>query len=270
MIRSSIPFAAAALALLAVPAAADSRLEARYAVTYTGIIIGQGSFVVEVSDDAYSAAGSASVAGVLKMVTPAKGTAAARGQFQGGKVVPASYTVNSESKERTEEVRLAGAAGVVQDLVILPAQTEREDRVPITDEHRVGVVDPMSAALMPVSGSGDLGGPEACNRTLPIYDGRQRYDLIMSYERTEAARDIKGYSGALAVCRVQYKPIAGHRANRKQVRELSENQEIFAALAPISGTRVLVPARVTIGTKIGTFVVQATHFSSEPKARTSR
>ncbi|MEX0590139.1 MAG: DUF3108 domain-containing protein, partial [Xanthobacteraceae bacterium] len=141
------------------------------------------------------------------------------------------------------------------------------DRVPITDEHRVGVVDPMSASLMPVPGNGDLAGPDACNRTIPIYDGRSRYDLVLNFERTDTVKDVKGYSGPVAMCRVTYRPVAGHRANRKQVRELSENREIFAWLAPVAGTRVLVPLRVAIGTKIGTFIIQATHFSSEPKTR---
>jgi hypothetical protein len=156
---------------------------------------------------------------------------------------------------------------MLRDLVILPGRKEDRDRVPITDEHRLGAIDPMSAALMPVAGAGDVAGPDACNRTLPIYDGRQRYDLALSYDRAERAKDVKGFSGAVAVCRVTYRPVAGHRANRKQVRELSENKNIFVWLAPIADTRVLVPIRVTIGTAVGTFIVQATHFSTEPRTR---
>jgi hypothetical protein len=118
---------------------------------------------------------------------------------------------------------------------------------------------------MPVSGSGDLTGPDACNRTIPIYDGRQRYDLVLNYERTEMVKDVKGYAGPAARCRVDYRPVAGHRPNRKQVKELSENKEIFVWLAPIAGTRVLAPLKVNFGTKLGVFTVQATHFLSEPR-----
>jgi hypothetical protein len=258
----------AGLLASAFTAAADGNLEARYTVTYTGIPLGQGAFVVEISDEGYSAAGSAMMAGLLKIVNPAKGTAAAQGQFVNGKVVPLNYSVSSETKERSEEIRLAGASGVIRDLLIRPARNEDDkDRVPITDEHRVGAVDPMSAALMPVPGTGDLAGPDACNRTIQIYDGRSRYDLIMNFERTDTMKDVKGFSGPAAMCRIAYRPVAGHRAHRKQVRELSENREIFAWLAPVAGTRVLVPVRFSIGTKIGTFIVQATHFSSTPKTR---
>jgi hypothetical protein len=258
---------AAALAATS-PAAADGRLEARYTVTYTGIALGQGALVVEISDEGYSAAGSAMVAGILKILNPAKGTASAQGQFANGKVVPINYSGTTENKDRAEEVRLAGAAGAMRDILILPARREDEkDRVPITDAHRVGAVDPLSAAIMPVPGSGDLTGADACNRTIPIYDGRSRYDLVMSFERSEAVKEVKGYAGPAAMCRVAYRPVAGHRANRKQVQELSENREIFAWLAPVAGTRVLLPVRVSFGSKIGTFIVQATQFVSEPKAR---
>jgi hypothetical protein len=236
-------------------------------VTFTGITLGQGVLVVEVSDEGYSAAGSATVAGLLQLVTGGKGSAAARGQFIDGRVMPISYSGNSESKKRSQEVRLSGAAGTIKDVLVSPRRDHADpDRVPLTDEHRKNVVDPMSAAIMPVTGDGDVTGPDACKRTIPIFDGEYRYDLVFTFERNDKAKDVKGYSGPLAVCRVEYRPVAGHRANRKQVKELSENRNIFVWLAPIADTRVVMPVRVSFGSKVGTFVVQATHFMSEAKA----
>jgi hypothetical protein len=268
MARTAIALAALVLGAVASgPAGAGGALEARYTVTFTGITLGQGVLVVEVSDEGYSAAGSAMVAGLLQMVTGGKGSAAARGLIAGGRVMPISYSGNSESKQRSQEVRLSGAAGTIKEVVVLPRRTgEDSDRVPLTDEHRKNVVDPMSASIMPVTGDGDLTGPDACKRTLPIFDGEYRYDLVFTFERNDTAKDVKGYTGPLAVCRVEYRPVAGHRANRKQVKELSENRNIFVWLAPIAGTRIVLPLRVSFGSKVGTFVVQATHFMSETKA----
>ena len=265
MSRSAF-FALAACMAASAPALAGGSVEARYAMTFTGVPIGQGAFVVEVNEDGYSASGSAMVAGLLQLVHPAKGSAAARGQFVNGKLAPISYSGNSESKDRAEEVRLAGAGGAIRDVVISPERPYRDDRIPLRDEHRSGVVDPMSAAIIPVAGNGDLTGPEACNRTLPVFDGAERYDLVFYFERTENAKDVRGYSGPLAVCRVEYRPVAGHRAGRKSTRELSENKNIFVWLAPVAGTRVLVPQRVSFGSKIGVFVVQATHFRTEVRS----
>jgi hypothetical protein len=112
MPRTALAIAALVLSAAASgPAAAGAALEARYTVTFTGITLGQGVMVVEVSDEGYSAAGSAMVAGLLQIVTGGKGSAAARGQFVDGRVLPVSYSGNSESKERSQEVRLSGAAG---------------------------------------------------------------------------------------------------------------------------------------------------------------
>lgn len=254
-------------ALAAGRAEAGATLEARYAVTFSGVTIGQGALVAEVNEEGYSAAGSAAVAGLLKMITGGKGTAAARGQFVDGRVVPISYSGNSESKSRSQEVRLSGAAGAIEEVHVEPKRPPRGDEVPLKEEHRKNVLDPMSALLMPVAGDGNPTGPEACNRTLPIFDGEYRYDLVFSFERIDMARDAKGYAGPLAVCRVAYRPIAGHRVNRRQVKELEANRNIFVWLAPIADTRVITPFRVSFESKIGTFVLHATHFSSQPKPR---
>lgn len=270
MLRLRYGLAISSLAVIwAVPALAGGSLEARYAVSFTGLQIGQAGLVAQIDEDSYSAAGSGMVTGVLKLVTGGRGTASASGQFVDGKPSPVSYSVNSETDRKSEEIRLAGAAGMMRDEKVDP-RPKSSDRVPVTDEHRLGAIDPMSALLMPVAGTGDLTGPDACNRTLPIYDGRQRYDLDFSYVRTETAKHVRGYSGPLAVCRVQYRPIAGHRPNRKQVKELVENENIFVWLAPVAGTRVLVPQRVSFGTPIGTFIMQATYFSSEVRPRSAR
>lgn len=258
---AAILFAAA----IAGDAHAGATVEARYNLTYTGLIIGQGAMVVEVNEEGYSASGSAMVAGLLQMMTAGKGTAAARGQFVNGRVLPVSYNGNSESTERSQEVRLSGTAGTIKDVFVMPKRPVRGDEVPLTEEHRKDVVDPMSASIMPVSGSGDVTGPEACNRTLPIFDGEYRYDLAFTFERNDRAKDVRGYSGPLAVCRVNYIPVAGHRANRRQVKELSENRNIFVWLAPIADTRVVMPFRVSFESKIGLFIIQATHFRSETK-----
>lgn len=267
MARTLLLLALAVAALAGGRAHADSVLEARYTVTFTGVTIGQGALVVEVNDEGYSAAGSAMVAGLLQLVTGGKGTAAARGQFVNGRVMPISYSGSSESKDRSQEVRLSGAAGTIREVVVLPRREPRRDRVPVTDEHRRDVVDPMSAALMPVAGESELTGPAACDRTLPIFDGEQRYDLVFHFEGQDSARDVRGYAGPLAVCRVEYRPVAGHRAGRRQVRELSENRNIFVWLAPIAGTRIVMPLRVSFASKVGTFVVQATRFAAEEKPR---
>ena len=133
--------------------------------------------------------------------------------------------------------------------------------MPLTDAHRRNIVDPLSAFLMPVSGKG--GGEAACNRTLPIFDGAARYDIKLSYG---GAKEIKvdGYSGPVAICNARYVPIAGHRALRPSTKFMAENREISTWLAPIAGTSVMIPVRISVKTMIGTAVIEASSFKVDP------
>src|SRR2546427_647632 len=82
-------------------------------------------------------------------------------------------------------------------------------RSALTGGQRRGIVDPMTALLVTVGGSGDVLAPEACQRTLPIFDGRRRYDLKLAFKRIDTVKADKGYRGPAVVCGVTFQAIAG-------------------------------------------------------------
>lgn len=246
-------------------AAADARLKVSYEGSVTGIPVGQGEFVMDLDDNSYAVVGSARVTGIAKLVSRGQGAVSAKGNFANGQVSPTSYATSSESDKKKEDIRISLASNAVTSFSVTPPTDESKDRIPVTEKDRQGVVDPMSAAIVAVPGSGDMLSPDNCKRTIQIFDGRQRYDLVFSYERTDTAKDIKGYSGKLLVCRVDYRPIAGYKPDRLQVKYMQDNKNIFVWLAPVQGTRVLFPARVSIITLIGIVVVQAENFEIGPR-----
>ena len=71
-------------------------------------------------------------------------------------------------------------AGNVAAIDIAPPLDDKPDRVPIAEPHKRGVVDPVSALLMPVAGRGEPMDPENCNRILPVFDGASRFDVTLS------------------------------------------------------------------------------------------
>ena len=79
---------------------------------------------------------------------------------------------------------------------------------------------------------------QACRRTLPIFDGQQRYDLKFAFKRRDKVTAEKGYAGPVVVCSLRYEPIAGHNASTTLVKYLSEGREMEIALAPVAGTRL--------------------------------
>ena len=52
-----------------------------------------------------------------------------------------------------------------------------------------------------------------CDRRLPIFDGKERFDLVLSYkgQMKVSEQQPSGQPGMAHVCRVKYQPIAGHK-----------------------------------------------------------
>jgi Protein of unknown function (DUF3108) len=242
------------------PADAQSKLEARYTASLAGVPLGRGIWVIDVAGDHYSSSASGKTVGLLQVISSGQGSVAANGTVNGGKPVSARYAATVVTEKRSDQVQIALASGTVKEYSAVPVWPPVPDRVPVVDAHRRGVIDPMSAALMPVAGNGDPVRPEACNRSLAIFDGRGRFDLTLSYKRMERVKTEKGYEGPVVVCMVRYHPVAGHRVNRWAIKFLAETRDIEVALAPIGPTRVLVPYRVSVPTSLGTATLEATQF----------
>ncbi|MBS0530122.1 MAG: DUF3108 domain-containing protein, partial [Proteobacteria bacterium] len=199
----------AAMVTLASPAAAQGKLDARYDVTLSGILIGTGAWTIEVMDDQYSAAASGGTVGLLKAFSHGTGTIASQGRIANGVLVPATYTATTLAK-KSETIHMSLAGGNVKDFVITPEPPVDDKRIPVTDAHKRGVFDPMTGSLRRVPGTADPLGPEACRVTTPVFDGRMRYDLRLDFKRMEMVKAEKGYHGPAVVCAVYFSPIAGY------------------------------------------------------------
>jgi len=265
----ALPIAAVAFALpllAAGPGLAQGKLDARYAASLAGLPIGNGAWVIDISQDQFTAAASGMTSGLLRLFSSGHGSAASRGSIRSGNLIPSSFGSSLTTEKKTEELRLVLNAGNVKEYAIDPAPPPAPERVPVTEAHRRGVVDPMSAALIRVAGNGDYLVPEACNRTLPIFDGRLRFDLKLEFKRMDQVKAEKGYQGPVVVCSVYFSPLAGHIPDRAVVKYLAAQRDMEVWLAPLSGTRVLVPFRISIPTPFGLGVLQATQFVSAQSA----
>jgi hypothetical protein len=265
--RHAILLCAAALALEMADAQngrahGQGKLDASYSVTLAGLPVGRGSWVIDIGDDHFSAAASGATAGLMRVFANGTGESSVRGTVSGGHLAPVNYASSIHTDRKWDDVRMVIGAGTVKEFAAEPPNTPDPTRVPLTDAHRRGVSDPMSAPLVRVPGSGDMIVPQACQRTLSIFDGRMRYDLQLAFKRTEVVASQAGYQGPVVVCAVRFSPIAGHVPDRYALRYLADLREIEMWLAPIAGTRIMAPYRVSVPTPIGVGVLQATQFVS--------
>jgi hypothetical protein len=259
--------AGAALAAAGGDARAQGKLDARYTVTLAGVPIGKGAWIIDVADDQYTAAASGMTTGLLRILASGQGSGAARGQINpSGDLMPSSYASTITAGKKTEELRIVLNKGTVKEFAVDPPTPPNPDRIPITEAHRKGVTDPMTAAIVRVPGHGDTLSAEACSRTAAVFDGRMRYDLTMAYKRFEQIKAERGYEGPAVVCAVYFNPIAGHIPDRPAIKYLVAQRDMEIWFAPLAGTRLLVPFRISIPTPLGMGVMEATQFVSTPQA----
>lgn len=261
----SSAFAAGVLLLgasLTEEARAQGRVDAQYEVTLAGVPIGKGSWVVDIGEDQYSALGSGKATGLIAMLSTGEGNGGSQGRVVKGLLAPSSYTVTMTTNKRTEVLRIGLNAGNVKEFSIEPEPPVTPGRIPVTDAHKRGVTDPMTGSLVRVPGTGDPVSPEACSSGQSVFDGRMRYDLKLAYKRMDTVKLAKGYQGPVVVCAIQFLPIAGYVPDRAAIKYLVAQRNMEVWLAPILGTRVLMPFKVMIPTPVGTGVMQATQFTN--------
>lgn len=248
-----VPFA---LAFGVNAARADGRMVAKYSLSVAGVEFGRGTFVVQASDSAYEISGTARITGLMRAVANGKGRAAARGAFTGGRMVPIVYAMDAEADGKEESARIVMVAGAVKEMDVEPVLKFAPDRVPVTEAVLKSVLDPVSGAFAYMPGTGEMLSAAACQRVVPVFDGRQRYDIALSFQRIEQVK-VEGYSGPAVVCAARYKPVAGHRPSRYTVKYMVDNKDVYAWLVPIAGTRLMAPYKVSVATMIGTAVLEA-------------
>ncbi|MBA4791216.1 MAG: DUF3108 domain-containing protein [Rhizobiales bacterium] len=256
------------MAGLAGPAAADGTLTAKYALSLGGIEIGRANLVVQATDSNFEAAGTGRVSGIARALSSGKGAAAARGPMTGQRPTPSVFAVNTEADGKTESIRMTFAGTTVKELDLEPPPKPLPDRVELTDVHKTNIIDPLTGAFVQVPPGKDMVSEAACARSIPVFDGRQRFDVTLTFLRTEDVKAEKGYDGPAVVCRVGYAPVAGHRPTRSTVKYMQANKEMYVWLVPMAGTRLMAPFKVSVATMIGTAVLEATSFDTTETAKT--
>jgi Protein of unknown function (DUF3108) len=236
-----------------------AKLDATYAATLFGFPIGGITWTIEVKDDRFTASASGETAGLLRIFAQGHGFANASGTVAGKRAVASNFLVSFTHDNATQRVEIAFSGGKAKEHVS-PPRTLNPALVPLTDASRSDVVDPMTALMIYVPGSGDAAVPAACDHKVAVFDGHMRYDLRLTFERIEQVTAAAGYQGPAVVCGIHFIPLAGYDPNRYSIKYLQAERHMEIWLAPVGETRLMVPFRVSVPTPIGVGVLQATRF----------
>lgn len=259
--KNLLPLLALALGgtAVALPCGAET-LKIAYGISLVGLPLGSADLSTTVDGSKYKVEVGAKLTGLAGLLVGGKGAATSSGAVPGSQPQPSNFAVTSRSGKEERTVRMGLNGGNVAALDIEPPLEEKADRVPLREAHKRGVVDPVSALLMPATAAGNPTDPANCNRTIPVFDGAARFDVVLTYGESKIVEK-PGYKGPVLVCNARYVPIAGHRSLRPSTKFMEENRDMQVWLAPVQGTRLLVPLRIAVRTMIGMSVVEASQWA---------
>ncbi|MCB1500487.1 MAG: DUF3108 domain-containing protein [Bauldia sp.] len=272
--RSRLLAVPTALALVASLAIAQSRaiettdFRATYAITLGGAVIGRASASSKFVGSSYDASIQGATSGVSRMVTDATAALSGSGRLAGQRVLPSSFELETEENGFGTHVRMAMNSGRVTEVTAVPSLSKAPDRIPVTQSHKTGVVDPLSAFLVPMDRPEAPLGRAACDRRIKVFDGWTRFDVQLSFKAMKAVDGGRNtYAGQVVVCGARLFPIAGHRSGGESIADMIDSDKVEIWLVPVERTGVLVPYRIILGTRWGDLVVFATRFTATASAQ---
>jgi hypothetical protein len=265
-----------ALGVAMKPATADTRLAAHYSISMVGVSIGQLTWTVDVNaapaGGGYRSAANGKASGPLSIFVNGEGRVATQGAIsraapeESGEwhLGPRFFSSNVTDDGVTAGLQMIFEDGAVKTLR-RDEPVPKDGRVPVSEADLRGVVDPLSAMLIAApNGGGTVLAAEACRRTLAIFDGQRRYDLVLSFKRADTIKIERGYAGPVLVCAVVLHPIAGYRADSVLVKYVSGRQGMEIWFAPITGTPLAAPVQLVMPTAVGTLEIVADRFEAAP------
>lgn len=238
-----------------------ARVHATYHITWNGLDLGDFVWDSQIKDGEYKAVTSANISALFGAYTWV-GTTRSAGAFLTGAPLPLTYKFQFKSTDKSGRLDMTFADGKVLTTKEVPADKGSSERIPIKPAHLESVVDPLSAILAMTSpGVGTIAKVNPCNRRFGVFDGRQRFDLVMS---PKGKTQLDGTSGAkwAYVCRIKYVPIAGHKWTT-EVKYMAGTDDIEIWLAPVTFANAFVPVNVVIPTWAGSAQITSTKVQIE-------
>jgi hypothetical protein len=214
-------FRAAALAVLLfaggtlAEAKAEPELLLDYDVRYGGVTIMKLQArldLAEGSDEGYAVALQGRTVGLVDKLTPIAFTAHSQGAENGKGLQPALYSTTTRKRDKRKGLSIAFQPGGAPVTRFTPADDAEE---PAPPELLEGSIDPASGMIALLRSVAET---DACSGTVPIFDGKRRYDVTFLSEPQESITQTSHsvYSGKLTVCRLKSKPLHGFKPGKRR------------------------------------------------------
>lgn len=222
-------------------------LRAVYDVNFNGFQVGTFEFQSQAESQSYTLTANAHLSVLLGAFTW-QGETRSFGLIENQAPKPAAFTFDFRSNSRAGHTKMGFSDGTVTNVTHQPPAIMKSNMVPVRDHHLKNVLDPLSAIMVVSRGS----SANPCDRRIPIFDGKERFDLVLTYkgQMRVAEQQPSGQPSMAYVCKVRYMPIAGHKVDA-DTNFMATSDAIEVALRPVPSANMLVPYQITIPTMAG-------------------
>jgi hypothetical protein len=236
------------------PAPASAHIVAIYRVDLGSFNLGDFRVTTTFRGDGYEMRGEGRFSILEGLVYDWRGSSASAGRVTPNGPEPSMYALNyTDGGKRGERLRMTFDDGAVRNISIQPRTRALPGTIPVTREQLEGVLDPLSGAFLTARSANPNGDLSVCNQMLPVFDGKQRFDLVLKPKKAVRVqnRSPTAYSGPAVICRVKFIPIAGYKANDPGIKFMAQSNEIEVWLIPVRNTNMYVPYRIVLPTPVG-------------------
>lgn len=243
------------------PASAETstNLTVDYQIALGGFDFGRADVRAEIGQNDYRLDALIKTEGIAEQFFETTFALESQGAFSGNRVKPARFVSTYTDGDSSRRVELLYRQGTAPTMSADPAYEDGFG--PNVGANDVLMTqDPISALLLPVVSN----GTSPCERSLPLFDGRRRYDLQLRPDTpggvmTEMNGPDEAYSGPVMRCTVKMIPVAGYE-RKTLIKLLERDDSIKVWLAPVEDGRFWVPVRMTLRTPFGGAVMRASRF----------
>ncbi len=229
----------------------SSQLQLAMSLYAGGIALGNVDMDATFRGDDYHVTSNLTTSGVVNAFWQSQIQATSKGKAMPGKLSPELYdSFYTGRNAKNQEVSLTYEGGQPR-LYANPTYPTRGYEVPA--EQQKNTFDPMSTMIFIAAGPrSDAKNP--CGVTVPVFDGRRRYDIEMTKEKESDIKMDNGvYKGHVFVCNVKYKQISGFSPGVLKAKQSFPPIHMWVAMIQGNGGRsFIVPLRVWADTEYGT------------------
>jgi hypothetical protein len=261
VIAATAAVATSCAVLTTSPSEASTPVRASYDVYFGGLHMAVAEATVNLTGEQYSLSMVSTLRGLSGVFSNWRAEASAQGAINGTGVFPSRHRFMQMRRGGTETVEMQFGSNRVPNRTFTPSrdipEPDHPDFVPESDLE--SVLDPVSGVIAAMNA---VSRTDTCRATMPVYDGRRRYDMVFTpvgMETLDRSR-YTSFSGPATRCRVHLELVSGafQSADSDQFwsrgADRSDRQmDVWFAQAVPGGP--VVPVRMQGDTRFGRFVI---------------